>query len=212
MRQGGGQIVQPVVAGCQYQPFRRAGAQGGLIHFQLDGVQNGLLAHGFHNAAGAQNRQPAFHPDVGVEGAFCNFGAAFDGNDHRKAAGIPGVFGLPLQGFGDHLPGHMVDGGFTHRLVKAGFRHPAHALAAGNVHPGHGRFQCDRRDHRQTGGHVHIVAAVLADGAFRPGIGQAAEDGSHLHHDALGGAQSHRLRRMAGEQPAAPSAAQVPVV
>ena len=58
----------------------------------------------------------------------------------------------------------------------------------------------DTGDDRQTGGHVHIVAAVFPNGALGPLAGQAAEDGLYLHHDALRGAEGHRLGGAAGEQ------------
>ena len=203
LRQGAGQIVQPVVARGQHQPPWAVcvfGTQSGLIHFQLDGVQNGLLAHGLHDTAGAQHGKPALHPDVGVEGALCRFGPALNGDGHGKAACVGRVLGLPFQRFGDHLAGYMVDGGFAHRLVKAGLRHPAHTLAAKDAHAGRVRFQHDRCNDRQAGGHIYIVAAVLANGTFCAGVRFAAEDGCHLHHNALRGAQGHRLRCMAGEQ------------
>ena len=144
LRQSRGQIVQPVVAGGQHQPPGPGGGFGpqcSLIHFQLDGIQNRLLAHGLHDAAGAQHGKPALHPDVRVEGALCGLGAALDGNGHRKTAGVGSIFGFPFQRLGDHPARHIVDGGFAYRLVKAGFRHPAHPLAAKDAHAGGIRFQ-----------------------------------------------------------------------
>ena len=194
------QVVQPVVARGKDEPLWGTGPQNSLVHFQLDGVQDGLLAHGLHDAAGAQHRKAALHPDVRVEGAPGHFLAVLDGNGHRKAAGITGGFSLPAQGLGDHLPGHMVDGGGTNRLVEAGFCHPAHTSAAVDADVRAARQQLHCGDHRQAGGHIHVVAAVLFNGAFGPSVGAAAEQGCYLHHDALWGAQRHRLRRMAGEQ------------
>ena len=77
-RQVLGQIVQPIVAGGQDQPLGALLPQGGLVDLQLHGIQDGLLAHGLHNAAGAQDGKPAFHPDVGVKGAFGGFLAPLD--------------------------------------------------------------------------------------------------------------------------------------
>ena len=69
---------------------------------------------------------------------------------------------------------------------------------------------------RQTGGHVHIVAAVLPDSALGPSPDRRQKMGLYLHHDALRGAEGHRLgvRPVSSNRaaPAAPSAAQVPVV
>ena len=135
-----------------------------------------------------------------VEGALCGLGAALDGNGHRKAAGVGSIFSFPFQCLGDHPARHMVDGGFAYRLVKAGLRHPAHPLAAKDAHAGGIRFQHHRCDHRQARGHIHIVAAVLADGTCGTRIRSAAPEGSHLHHDALGRAQGHRFRFAAGQQ------------
>ena len=194
------QIVQPVIARGKDEPPVVVCPQRRLIHLQLDGVQNGLLAHGFYNAAGAQHRQPALHPDMGVEGAPGHFLAAGDGDGHGKAAGITGGFRLPAQRLSDHLPGHMVDGGLPDRLVQPGLCHLAHSRAAGNTYLGRAGQQRHRGGHRQTGGHVHIVAAVLFNGAFRTLGNGAAEQGSHLHHDALRRAQGDGFRCCAGQQ------------
>ena len=102
------------------------------MDLQLHGIQDGLLAHGLHNAAGAQDGKPAFHPDVGVKGAFGGFLAPLDRDHYVKAAVIPGCFGLRVQGIGDHPARHMVDGRLPHRLVQAGLRHTAHTGAAIN--------------------------------------------------------------------------------
>ena len=194
------QVVQPVVARGQDEPFGVSGPQSGLVHFQLNGVQNGLLAHGFHNAAGAQNGQPARHPDVWVEGALGHGFALRDGDGHRKAAVIIGAGGFPAQGVRDHLPGHMVDGRGSHRLVQTGLGHPAHTHAAVDADVGTLRPQFHRGHDGKPGGHVHVIAAVLFNGAFGPGGGEAAEQGGHFHHKPLGGAQDHGIRCAAGEQ------------
>ena len=94
----------------------------------------------------------------------------------------------------------MVDGGLPDRLVQPGLRHPAHPRAAGNTYLGRAGQQRHHGSHRQTGGHVHIVAAVLFNGAFRALGSSAAEQGSNLHHDALGRAQSDSFRCSVGQQ------------
>ena len=48
-----GQVIQPIVAGGQNQA---AAVQGGLVDFQLQRIQQRLLAHRLYNAAGAQHR------------------------------------------------------------------------------------------------------------------------------------------------------------
>ena len=194
------QIVQPVVARGKDEPSVAFCPQCRLIHLQLDGVQNGLLAHGFYNAAGAQHRQPALYPDMRVEGAAGYLLTAGDRDSHGKAAGVTGGFRLPAQRLGDHLPGHMVDGGLPDRLVQPRLCHPANPCATCNAHLGRAGQQRHRGSHRQTGGHVHVVTAVLFNGAFRALGSSAAEQGGNLHHDALGRAQSDRFRRSAGQQ------------
>ena len=132
--------------------------------------------------------RPPFHAHMGVEGALRRFGPALDGDGDVKAARVPGRFGLLFQRFLYHGPGDVVDGSFAHRLVETGLCYPAHALTAVDAHLA-GQFgpEGDTGDDRQTGGHVHIVAAVLPDGALSPLAGQAAEDRLYLHHDALWG-------------------------
>ena len=209
LRVGFVQIVQPVVARGEDEPSMAFCPQRRLIHLQLDGVQNGLLAHRLYDAAGAQHRQPALHPDMGVEGAPGYLLTAGDGDGHGKAAGVAGGFCLPAQRFGDHLPGHMVDGGLPDRLVQPGFCHPAYPRAAGNAYLGCAGQQRHRGGHRQTGGHVHVIAAVLFNSAFRALGSSAAEQGNYLHHDALGRAQSNGFRRNAGQQqPGSPGCCQ----
>ena len=203
------QIVQPVVARGKNEPPVVFCPQRRLIHLQLDGVQNGLLAHRLYDTAGAQHRQPALHTDVGVKGASGYLLAAGDRDGHGKAAGVTGGFRFPAQRLGDHLPGHMVDGGLPDRLVQPGLCHPAYPRAAGNAYLGCAGQQRHRGGHRQTGGHVHVIAAVLFNGAFRALGSSAAEQGSYLHHDALGRAQSNGFRRNAGQQqPGSPGCCQ----
>ena len=94
----------------------------------------------------------------------------------------------------------MVDGGGTNGLVEAGFGHPAHTSAAVDADVRAARQQLHCGDHRQAGGHIHIIPAVLLNGAFGTGSGGAAIQRGHLHHDALRRAQGNALRGMAGEQ------------
>ena len=104
---------------------------------------------------------------MGVEGAPGYLLAAGDGDGHGKAAGVTGGFRLPAQRLGDHLPGHMVDGGLPDRLVQPGLCHPAYPHAAGNAYLRSAGQQRNRGSHRQAGGHVHIIAAVLFNSTFR---------------------------------------------
>ena len=195
------EIVQPVVARGEDEPPGRPCPKRGLPHLQLDGVEDGLLAHRLDDAAGAEDAEAAFHAHVGVEGALGCLGPALDGDGDIEAACISGRLRLLLQRLLYHGPGDVVDGGFAHRLVEAGLRHPAHPLAAVDAHlSGQFRPEGHTGNDRQAGGHVHIVAAVFADGARCPLARPAAEDRLHLHHDALRGAEGHRLRGAAGEE------------
>ena len=94
----------------------------------------------------------------------------------------------------------MVDGGLPDRLVQPGLCHPAHPCTAGNTYLGRAGEQRHRGGHRQTGGHVHIVTAVLFNGAFRALGSSAAEQGRNLHHNAFRRAQGDGFRRSAGQQ------------
>ena len=146
---------------------------------------------------------------MGVKGAPGYLLAAGDGDSHGKAAGVTGGFRLPAQRLGDHLPGHMVDGGLPNRLVQPGLRHLAHPRAAGNAYLGRAGQQRHRGGHRQTGGHVHIVAAVLFNGAFRTLGNGAAEQGGNLYHNAFRRAQGDGFRCCAGQQqPGGPGSGQ----
>ena len=103
----------------------------------------------------------------------------------------------------------MVDGGLPDRLIQPGLCHPANPCAAGNANLRRAGQQHHRGSHRQTGGHVHVVAAVLFNGAFRALGSGAAEQGGNLHHNALWRAQSDRFRRCAGQQqPGSPGSGQ----
>ena len=67
-----------------------SGPKRRLPHFQLDGVEDGLLAHGLDDAAGAEDAEAPFHAHMGVEGALRRFGPALDGDGDVKAARVPG--------------------------------------------------------------------------------------------------------------------------
>ena len=68
--------------------------QGGLVDFQLQRIQQRLLAHRLHNAAGAQHRQTAFDPQVRVKSALSGLFAALDADDHRETAAVTGGLGF----------------------------------------------------------------------------------------------------------------------
>ena len=200
--QGAVEVIQPIVARGQDQPLgrTRVGAEASLIHFQLDGVQQGLLTHGLHDAAGAQHAEAALHPDMGVERPLGHLGTALNGNRHGKTARITGGFGFFLQGLRDHLPGNMIDGGFAHRLVKARLCHQAHPRPAEDLHIRAFRFQDHFRRNGQAGGHIGIVTAVLFHHADSTVFRWMAGQRGHLHHNAFWGAESDRFRRASGQQ------------
>ena len=198
LRHISGKIVQPVVAGCQNQA---AAPQRGLMDLQLQRVEDSLLAHRLHYAAGAQHRQSALDPDVGVESAPRGFLAAVNADDDRKAAGIPGRLRLFCQRLGDHTARHMVDGRRAQRLVQPRLCHAAHTVPAVDRNGAGGiRQQRDLRHHRQTGRGIYVIAAVLDDGTFSTLRCQAAALRGNLHNKTFGCTQPDCLGRTAGQQ------------
>ncbi len=92
---------------------------------------------GSHDAAGTSNGQPALHPDVRVEGTRAASSARRGWRWSRQSRRGKQQFSASRsQRLGDHLPGHMVDGGFALRAGQAGLRHPAHPSPPGMLTPG----------------------------------------------------------------------------
>ena len=146
---------------------------------------------------------------MGVKGAPGYLLAAGDGDSHGKAAGVTGGFRLPAQRLGDHLPGHMVDGGLPNRLVQPGLRHLAHpappVMRISGV-PGSSVTVA------VTGRPVVTSTSsppVLFNGAFRTLGNGAAEQGGNLYHNAFRRAQGDGFRCCAGQQqPGGPGSGQ----
>ena len=196
--------IRTVVAGGQQHVV----PLGSLLpQLHPNGVHQGLLAHGLHNAGGAENRDAAHDPQPGVEGLLRQLLSQGNGNFHGEA---PGVIQLPgdfQQVLPDHGPGHRVDGRIAHALVKPRLGHPAHAEAAVNVHPG-GRFQGDPGENQRTGGDVRVIPRVLGNGTGH----KIRSPGDFLHMqrqiDPFGGVQAdgfllparqqHPARRLGG--------------
>ena len=167
----------------------------GLVQLQGDGVHQGLLAHGLHNARGTQDGQPALHPQGGVESLLGRLPAPGDGEGDLQPAGVARLC-AHCPGLGlDHLPGHPVDGRRAHRLVQAGLCHPAHPLAPVDAHPGTGALLHPGHHHQAVGG-VGVVAAVLPHPAHRGGPLIAEPLRGGLYRQTLGGHQGQALRRL----------------
>ena len=136
---------------------------------------------------------------MGVEGAPRGFLAAVNADDDRKAAGIPGRLRLFCQRLGDHTARHMVDGRRAQRLVQPRLCHAAYTVPAVDRNGAGGiRQQRDLRHHRQTGRGIYVIASVLDDGASL-GVRSPTVSGARPVSSSLAA-------------PAAPIAAQVPVV
>ena len=177
------QKIQAIIARRQDQLLRPSGSCLPLL--QGDGVHNGLLAHGLHNAAGAQNGQTPFHPQHGVEAALCQGFALWKGDHHGKPALIAAFLPHRLHLLADHLPGHTIDGGTPHRLIQTGFGHPAHAGPAVNYNLFAGNAP-DLSHHFHAVGHIGVVPGVLDHRTFGHGVVPGAAQGLHCHRDALG--------------------------
>ena len=86
----------------------RRGASGPkrrLPHFQLDGVEDGLLAHGLDDAAGAEDAEAPFHAIWGLKVRFAVSAPPSMEMVTSKPARVPGRFGLFFQRFLYHGPG-----------------------------------------------------------------------------------------------------------
>ena len=120
------------------------------------------------------------------------------GNDGLQAArAIPFLQHLG-KGLGDHLPGHLVDGGLSHRLVQAGLCHPSHALSAIHLNPlGNGTHPGKNQN---AVGDIDIVSGVLPHGAAGKIFShfQFFHRGGNLH--PFGGEQSGFLRPLMKQQ------------
>ena len=147
-----------------------------LPQLDMDGVDEGLLAHRLDDAGRTEDGNAADNAEAGVEGLFCERLALRHGDhDGQTAAIITEAHDL-FDVFADHAARDGVDGRSADRLVEPALRHAAHARAA--VDRDAGCFRAlDGCKHEGIVRDVRIVAAVLADGAG-DGIG-----GSHdLEH------------------------------
>ena len=87
------QIIEAIVAGSQNQAARTV-FERSLMNFQLHRIDDCLLTHRFHNAAGAEHRKAANDADVWIERLFRGLFPTLDGDKHGKAAFILKCFGF----------------------------------------------------------------------------------------------------------------------
>ena len=170
-----------------------------LAQLHRDGVHQGLLAHGLHDARGAQNGDAPLDAQPGVEGPLGQGLPLRRGDDHPQSAPVVRQRLNLLHARPDHLPGHAVDGRRAHRLVQARGRHPAHPLSAVDVHAA----AVPTGDPGNNGGpvgHVRIVPRVLPHGALGPVLPGPGLLHRQIQQDAAGGAQGYCVRSAARQQ------------
>ena len=170
----------PIVAGGHQQVFHPGGF--GHILLQIEGVDEGGLAHRPDDAAGTQDGDTSLNAQPGIEGAFRQSRPLRYRDGDGQPAGIARLSRLPLRLLQNHPPGGGIDGGRPHRLVQAGPGHPAHTGAAvdGNAGAiGPFRLGTDQR----TVGHIRVVSAVLSHPAAGPARASSVVQQLGLHLD-----------------------------
>ena len=191
-------VLRPVLTVVSRHEHEVAQALGAPhAHLQANGVDEGLLAHGPHDARRSQNRDAACNAQTRVEGLACDFLAIWRRHLHRKAA-LPAVLaGNPLELGGDHRARHRVDGSGAHGLVEPGACHAAHTGPA--LNRGAWRVYKAHAHHDQCAvGGIRVVACVFAHAAACPGgalcIGASVHLlGFHHHGDARRGVDAQRV-------------------
>ena len=208
--------VRAVVAEKDEQVLESVGFA--RVHFSVHRLDEGAVAHGFHNAARPQDGQTADDAEARVERFRRDVRARRDGNDdaERAVITVPGLHGLDL--FGDHAARDGVDGRSARFGRQAGFRHLADSQAAPDFHAwvellhrsrqGTHMFLCRR--FRVRPAHrgidqgavriVRVVAAVLADGARHESRRTADIEHVQGQRDAFGRIELHLAELLAGQE------------
>ena len=189
--------VRAVIPRRQQDVFRPALPPLAQLH--ADGIHQRLLAHGFHDPRGAQDRNTSRDAQPGVERPFRKGLPRRYRDDYLQS--LPAVGQGPdlLYRFQDHPPGHAVDGRRPYRLVQPRLGHPAYPDAAvdgnsGCLVTGH------LREDQRPPGHIRVVSAVLLDGAGHGVRPHRYLLDLQLQPDALGRCQCHPLHPPSGEQ------------
>ena len=170
-----------------------------LAQLELHRGDKRVLAHGLHDAGGAEHGQTALDSQARVEGALCKLRAGRNADLDAQAAVVVAIMSDGLDLAGNHLARHAVDRRRPDRLVEALARHATHALAAVNLDSRLIRIRHVRHDERAVGD-VGVVAAILAHTTARPVLATAhfldldngIDAGRRLDHDGS--------RRLAVEQ------------
>ena len=127
------QIIQSIISRHQHQ----ISAPPGQLHFDIhpDRLNQGLLTHRLHDAAGTQHGDAAHNPQAGIEGLHGQCFSSRNRDRHRQTALVTKLPADLLHVFPDHLPGNLVDCCRAHGLFQPGPCHAAHALSAIDLHP-----------------------------------------------------------------------------
>ena len=155
-----------------------------LAELDMDGVNQGLLAHRLDDAGRTEDGNAADDAEAGVERLFRECLALRHEDDDGQTAAIIAQAQDLFHVFADHAARDGIDGRRADRLVEPALCNAAYARAAvdrdaGRFRPAHGG------KHQRVARDVRIVAAVLADGAG-DGIG-GSRDLEHVQRqgDAL---------------------------
>ena len=135
------------------------------IHFRMDRINQGLLAHRVDDARRPQDGQAADDAQARVEGLPGQALTLGDGQGQAQAARIAALLASLLQGFGNHAARHGVDGPIADGTGQAGLGHAADADAADNGQAGRRLFDGPVDEHAVSD--IRVIATVLADGARR---------------------------------------------
>jgi len=134
-----------------------------LPQFHPDGIHQRFFAHRFHDAGGAQDRDPALDAKARVKGFAGQLLPLGDGYLNMQPAGIIGQAANLLHVFLDHPPGHRVDRRRPHRLIQTASGDTPYALPAVNADPG--IYGSDLRKNKGPIGDIRVISAILFNGA-----------------------------------------------
>ena len=155
-----------------------------------DGVHQGFLAHGLHNAGGAQNGDAPHNAQPWVEGLLRQPLPLGYGDFYPQPAVVIRQSHDLSHILPDHLPGHGVDGRLPHGLIQTGLGHPTNASTAVNRDAGALLPEHPGIDQGSVG-HIRVVPAVLADGTGHLGLLPMDILHFQLQFHALGGQQGN---------------------
>ena len=103
---------------------------GDLLKFYLYGINEGLLAHGFHDSRSSKDRYASLDSKLRIECLRRGFLSFRNGDYNFHSAGVVHLIADRFHSCADLYPRTGIDGRVADRLVEARFGHSAHALAA----------------------------------------------------------------------------------